>query len=113
VWHGHYYKYLELARTALLRGCGLDGGDLAGSGYRFVVIESRCRHVHPLRYADRVRVTARLRDLRHRIAIRYEVANLTAGRCAARAETVLATTTAEGRLLLETPPAILRRLRGE
>ncbi len=29
VWHGHYYKYLELARTALFRSSGLDDDALA------------------------------------------------------------------------------------
>ena len=26
VWHGHYFKYFELARTRLLRAIGLDAG---------------------------------------------------------------------------------------
>ena len=73
VWHGNYYKYLELARTRLLRTRGLDAGDLIGKRYRFYVIESRCRHTFPLRYGDQARVTAWVRDTRHRVLIAYEV----------------------------------------
>ena len=58
VGHGHYYKYLELARTALLRSRGLDLGELIGERFRMLVIESRCRYTFPLRYGERVRVTA-------------------------------------------------------
>lgn len=110
VWHGHYYKYLELARTQLLRSRGLDAGELIGKRYRFYVIESKCRHAFPLRYGERARVTAWVRDTRHRVLIAYEVRNLTQARRSARASTVLATVDAENNLLLETPDEIQRRL---
>ena len=112
VWHGHYYKYLEFARTALLRSCGLDKGDLIGARYRFLVIESRCRHSSPLLYGDRMRVSAWVRDLRHRVCLEYEIHNLCRDRRAARATTVLATLDESGRLLLETPHEIRKRLLG-
>jgi acyl-CoA thioester hydrolase len=110
VWHGHYYKYLELARTRLVRECGLDIGDLIGPRYRFLMIESSCRYTAPLTYGDRVRVEAWFRDVAHRLNIGYEITNLTQGKRAARAHTVLATTNSEGRLLLRTPDAILERI---
>ena len=113
VWHGHYYKYLELARTRLLRERGLDAGDLIGPRYRFLVIESKCRHGFPLHYRDQIRVTARFRDLQHRLFIAYEITNLTHGRRAARAHTILATLDRDGRMLLETPEEIRQRAAGE
>ena len=113
VWHGHFFKYLELARTQLLRSRGLDVGDLVGPRYRFVVIESGCRHASPLRYGDRVRVTAWLADVEHRLFIAYEATNLTRGQRAARAHTILATTDKHGKMLLRTPQPILDRLAPE
>ena len=110
VWHGHYYAYFEEARTALLRACGLDAGELIGARYVFFVIESKCRYAHPLYYGDRIRVTAWLKDIQHRIHIAYEIHNLTRGKRAARGYTILATTDLEKNLLLETPDAIRRRL---
>lgn len=112
VWHGHYYKYLEIARTKLLRGVGLDKGDVIGPRYRFVVVESHLRYTAALQYGDKVRVTAWFGDLRHRIRILYEVTNLGTGRRAARGHTILATTDLEGRLLLETPHGIVERIAG-
>jgi acyl-CoA thioester hydrolase len=110
VWHGHYYTYMEEARTALLRACGLNGGDFVGSRFAFFVIESKCRHAHPLHHGDRVRVTAWLRDIAHRIHIAYEIHNVTRERRAARGHTILATVDHEHKLLLETPDAIQRLL---
>ncbi len=110
VWHGHYYAYLEEARTALLRACNLDAGDLIGARFVFFVIESKCRYVHSLHYGDRIRVTAWLEDIQHRIHIAYEIHNLTHGKRAARGHTILATTDLEKNLLLETPDEIRRRL---
>ena len=111
VWHGHYLKYLELARTALLRARRLDASDLIELGYGMVMIESRCRHVAPLRYGDRARVTAWLHDVAHRICIDYEIRRIACGSRVARAQTVLATVTLDGRLLLQTPDVIGARLR--
>jgi hypothetical protein len=54
-----------------------------------------------------------LRDIEHRIFVGYEIANLSTGRRAARAHTILATTDTDGRMLLRTPRAIWARLRGE
>ena len=112
VWHGHYPKYFEAAGMALLRKLALDGGDLIGERYRLVVIEMACRHAFPLRYADRVAVTAWIADYERRLVIRYDVRNLTHGRRAAHGHTAIATLDREGRLRLETPPEIVARIRG-
>lgn len=112
VWHGHYLEYMEEARTALLRACDLDAGDLIGTRYGLVVIETKCRYTYPLHYRDAVRVDAWVRDAQHRVYIGYEITNLTHQRRAARAHTILATTDLDRRLLLETPREIRERLLG-
>jgi len=110
VWHGHYFEYVEEARTKLLRSCGLDAGDLIGSKYLLFVIESKCRHAFPLFYADRMRVDAGVKDIEPRISIHYEITNLNHSRRAARAHTILATADLQRNLLLETPHEIQSRL---
>ncbi len=110
VWHGHYYKYFEIARTRLLRSLGLDAGDLIGPRYRFVVSESACRHIQRLDYGERFRVSAWINDYRHRIRIDYEITSLDRERRCARGHTVLACTDRDGNLLLRTPAAIYDRI---
>ena len=110
VWHGHYFKYLEQARTALLRSCALDVSDLVSLRLAFVVIDSGCRYIAPLRYGDRMRVSAWFRDISHRLYVGYEIQNLCSGDRAARAHTVLATISFEGKVFYRTPDAILERV---
>jgi len=112
VWHGHYYKYLELARTRLFRSRDLDAADIFGLDCALAVIESGCRQSEPLIYPDNIRVSAWFQDIVYRIYVGYEVFNLTTNKRAARAHTVLATLTPEGRLLHRTPEGIARRIVG-
>jgi len=109
VWHGHYAKYFELARTALLRSRDLDVGSVIGTTYGFLVIDSRCRFTFPLRYAEHMRIAAWFQDLRRRIVIGYEITNLSRRRRSARGQTTLGVVDADGRLLLDVPEEILRR----
>lgn len=110
VWHGHYYKYLEIARTALFRRCRLDGPDLRDHGWMFVVAHSECRHSAPLRYGDRYRVRAWFLDVEQRVNIGFVVDNLSADQRAARARTTLVTTDQDGKLFFETPAGIRDRI---
>ncbi|MEM9195673.1 MAG: acyl-CoA thioesterase [Myxococcota bacterium] len=110
VWHGHYYKYLEIGRTKLLQGYQLDVPDFKELGYRLVVIETRCRYAFPLRYGEAFQVKAWMIDWEQRLHIGYEIRNLTHERRSAKAWTTLVTTDGQGNMLLETPYEIRRRI---
>lgn len=99
VWHGHYHKYFELARTVLMRGLNLDVGAFRHLGYGLVIVETRCRYVSPLRYGDRVRSTAWLAEVDQTIVVAHDVHNLTAAKRAARGRSVLVPTDSQGKLL--------------
>jgi acyl-CoA thioester hydrolase len=109
-WHGHYPKYLELARTALLRARQLDVADMRPMGYRLLVTEWNLRHLAPLRYGDRARVLAWFVEVENRLRIAYQVQNLSTGKLSAQAWTVLVTTQDDDTLCLETPAPVLERL---
>jgi acyl-CoA thioester hydrolase len=110
VWHGHYYKYFEVARTKLLRSIGLDAGSVVGEQYKLIVTESRCRYMQPLRYGESFRVTAWFRDTTYRLCIDYEITSTESGRRATRGTTVIASLDAAGRLLMMTPESIRNRI---
>lgn len=109
VWHGHYYKYLECARTVLFQRHRLDVSDFMDLGLAMLMIETRCRHSAPLRYNDSFRVDVRFDDVEQRLRLSYEIHNLTTGRRAARAWTTLVATR-QGEMLLATPQEILDRI---
>ncbi|MBC7170984.1 MAG: acyl-CoA thioesterase [Polyangiaceae bacterium] len=111
VWHGHYMKYFELARDALLKSRGLGIDFWATSDYQLVVVDTRCRHTHPLRLGETVSVTARFVEVPGRIGISYQVIGETSGRPAARGRTDLAAIRLDGTLLMPLPEALHARTR--
>lgn len=109
VWHGRYFEYLEVARSALLASCELDVEHVRAMGYKMFIAEARCRYLFPLSYNDVVRISARFTATTPLIRISYQVVNVTRQRKSARAFTTLATTDFADNLL-ETPDDILARL---
>jgi acyl-CoA thioester hydrolase len=112
VWHGHYYKYFEVARTAFLRAVGFDAPEMKRSGYRWFVIESHCRYVAPIRYGMMVVAKVSLADADHRLKFIYTLLDKKTGRRLATGYTVHAAVHAKtGKLSLMTPPVFLRHLK--
>ncbi len=73
VWHGHYYKYFEIARTALFRTLQYDVDEMLESNYGWPVVETHCRYQHPLIYGMKIRIVATLMEYEHRVKIGYEI----------------------------------------
>jgi len=73
VWHGHYMKYFELARCALLDDIGYGYRVMMDTGVVWPVIDMSVRYVFPLLLDQEVVVTACLEEWRLRLVIGYEV----------------------------------------
>ena len=73
VWHGHYVKYLELARDRLLEDLGCGRQAMRAAGYAWPVVDLRIQYVRPLRCGQRIRVRASLEDWEFRLRIRYQI----------------------------------------
>ena len=73
VWHGHYYKYFEVARTKLLQSIGYDVHEMKASGYSWPVVESNCKYVRPILYDQLIQVTAEFQEYENRLKIRYRI----------------------------------------
>ena len=74
-WHGHYYKYFELGRTALFRKYDFDVENIAALGYYMVISESFCRYLRPLLYGMTITVSATLEEHEFYLQIDYELRN--------------------------------------
>lgn len=117
-WHGWYYKYFEIARTALFRAHRIDATDMIPLNLGFYVVETRARHVRPLRYGERFRVAAWFTEHESRVGVGYEVTSLTEGHRIARGKTTLVTTVrrkhgpGEDEMLFETPRVLVERILG-
>lgn len=117
-WHGWYYKYFEIARTALFRAHRIDAVDMIPLNLGFYVVETRARHVRPLRYGERFRVAAWFTEHETRVGVAYEVTSVKEGHRIARGKTTLVTTLrskhgpGEDEMLFETPATLVERISG-
>lgn len=87
VWHGHYFRFLEVARVALLESIDYSYGQMLDSGYLWPVIDSRIRYLKPFRLGQTVIVTACLSEWELRLAVDYRLDD-EEGRTCTRARTV-------------------------
>ena len=111
VWHGHYLKYLELARCALLQRIDYDYPQMRESGYLWPVVDLRCKYVRPVRYGRRLRVRAELTEWELRMRIDYQVRDADSGEILTRAHTLqVAVDAASGEMCFATPEVLRRRL---
>ncbi len=108
VWHGHYLKYLENARWALMDQLGVGLAAMLDSGFGWPVVDLQVKYLRLTRYADRLRVRAALVDWESRLTIVYLVTDAASGERVARAQTrQVAVDTATGLLQFSSPPAFV------
>ena len=62
VWHGHYVKYFEEARCALLDKLGHNYRQMRDAGYAWPVIDLQLRYIRGAQFGQRIRVRADLVD---------------------------------------------------
>jgi acyl-CoA thioester hydrolase len=108
VWHGHYVKYLEIARCALLDDVGHTYAQMKQSGYVWPVIDLQMRYVQAARFGQQLRVRADLVEWRNRLKINYLISDAQSGERLTRASTVqVAVSLADGAMQLVSPKAMV------
>lgn len=79
VWHGHYLKYFEQARTALLQKIGIDYPQMIELGYVWPVVESYVKYLRPIRYSQRIKVDVQMVEYENRLRMRYVITDMKTG----------------------------------
>jgi acyl-CoA thioester hydrolase len=111
VWHGHYVKYLEIARCALLDEIDYNYPQMKASGFAWPVIDVRIRYPQPLYFQQKVRVKARIDEWENRLKIRYLIEDLNTGQRLTKAYTVqVALDLESGEMLFASPDILLQKL---
>jgi acyl-CoA thioester hydrolase len=110
-WHGHYLKYFEIARCALLRRFDYDYPQMHASGYLWPIVDCHLKYVRPARYGQRLRVTARLLEYHNRLRIGYEIHDRDSGERLTKGSTIqVAVDATTGELQFVSPAIVLARL---
>lgn len=79
VWHGHYVKYLELARSALLAKYDYDYPKMRESGYAWPIVDMRLKYVKPAAYGQALKVRAQIVEWENRLRIEYLIRDARTG----------------------------------
>ncbi len=95
--HSHYFVFMEMARTELLRQAGYRYRDCEQQGVFFVVVKAEIRYKVPARYDDRLCVHAKITRIT-RARIEHEYQFYRDGRIIAEAATVLGCVDRDGRV---------------
>lgn len=111
VWHGNYAKYFEVARCELLKRYNYGYDEMLKSGFMWPVVDLRVRYVKMIRFDQRIRVTATLREWEYRMLIDYLIADADSGARLTKGTTVqVAVDLATKELCLMSPPVLFERL---
>jgi acyl-CoA thioester hydrolase len=111
VWHGHYAKYFEIARCALLDKVAYNYVEMKASGYAWPIIELKTRYIKPARFGQDILVRAQIAEYELRLKINYLIVDAGTGNRLTRGHTVQVAVDLERQeLLLASPPVLLEKL---
>lgn len=110
-WHGHYLKYFEVGRAALLRKFDYDYREMQASGYLWPVVEAHLKYVRPAVYGQQLEVRAQLLEYENRLKIGYEILDRTTAARLTKGYTIqVAVSAATQELQFVSPPVMFEKL---
>lgn len=110
-WHGHYLKYLENARWALMERLGYGLDTMLQYSEAWPIIGLQVKYIRTSQYQDRLRVRASLIEWQNRLVINYLVTDCNNGERVARAQTTqIAVDMRSGAMLFDLPPEFVTRV---
>jgi len=111
VYHGHYVRYLELARSALLAQFDYDYPRMRDSGYGWPVVDMRLKYVRPAVFGQKLRIRASITEWENRLRIDYEIRDAATGQKVNTAHTIqVAVDMATREMCFVCPPVLWERL---
>jgi acyl-CoA thioester hydrolase len=79
VWHGHYVRFMELARSALMTKVGYDYEQMVASGYAWPIVDLRLKYVKGAKLKQRLRVRVQVVEFEHRLKLSYLITDAATG----------------------------------
>ncbi len=106
-WHGHYVKYFEIARCALLDKIDYNYLQMRASGFAWPVIDLRIRYAQPLRFQQKIKIIATLVEWENRLKINYLIEDAATGQRLTKGYTVQVAVDMQNQEMLLASPAVL------
>lgn len=111
VYHGHYVRFLELARSALLAQFDYDYPRMRDSGYAWPVVDMRLKYVRPATFGQTLKVRATITEWENRLRIDYLISDAATGQKVNSAHTIQVAVDMQTRAMcFVCPPVLWERL---
>lgn len=107
VWHGNYFRYLEIAREALLNQFDYGYRQMHASGYMWPVVDAQIKYRAALTFEQHIRIRALLLEYENRLRIGYEICDAQSGKKLTTAYTVQVAVDAQTKELCFVCPEVL------
>ncbi len=107
VWHGHYVKYFEEARCALLDKMRYNYRQMRDAGYAWPIIDLQVRYIRGAQFGQRIRVRADLVEWENRLKINYLITDVATGERMTRGSSVQVAVEIASREMLLASPKVL------
>ena len=110
-WHGHYIKYFELARCALLDQIEYNYRQMKASGYAWPVVDLKVKYVRPACFGQKINVTCSVVEFENRLVLDFLIQDQETGQKLTRGKTTqVAVDMSTEELQLVSPPVLLEKL---
>lgn len=111
VWHGHYVKYFEIARCALLDQIDYNYLTMRESGFAWPIVDLKVRYVKPAKFGQTVVVRAEIVEWECRLKMNYLITDKRTGSRLVKGSSVqVAVDLSNRELCFQSPPVLFRKL---
>ncbi|NBI42659.1 acyl-CoA thioesterase [[Haemophilus] felis] len=87
MWHGHYVKYLEMARCAFLEEIHYTYDVMKKKGYGWPIVQLNLKYVKPAMFRQKVRVHLAVVEYESCLRIEYVIKDLSSGQTLTKGST--------------------------
>ena len=107
VWHGHYVRYIELARCQLLESIDYTYSKMFDSGYAWPVVDMRIKYIKPIVYDQEIIIVTSIKEYEFRLKLTYEIRDVKTGKKHTSAYTIQVAVDMKSEEMCYQSPAIL------
>ncbi len=110
-WHGHYPKYFELARSALMDRLAYNYVEMRDSGFAWPIIEMNIKYAKPVLFGSKIRIEAKITEYEMRLKVAYRIFDLETEKRLTRAYTIQAAVALDtGEMQYRSPNILFEKL---
>ena len=111
VWHGHYPKYFEMSRCALLEEVGCPYSVMEQKNFFFPVVDMQIKYVKPLVFKQKIKIEAWLAEWENRLTINYVIKDSANNEVYTKAKSCQFAIAMPGRITqFESPPFLIEKV---